>query len=80
MKNGICPKCQSKKVVRDAIKINPPAAPLMIKGEFTVDNSKGLNPKPVETYICCECGFAESYVCDPASLWKKHGEKSFSDK
>ena len=76
MKNGICAKCQSQKVVRDALKIHPPSAPLMIKGELTVDNSKGLNPKTMHAYICCDCGFTELYVNNPASLWKKHGEKS----
>ena len=76
MKNGICPKCQSNKIVRDVLKINPPSSPLLVKGELTVDNSKGLNAKSTESYICCNCGFTEIYVINPASLWKKHGEKS----
>ncbi len=80
MKNGICSKCQSEKIVRDTIKINPPFAPLMIKGELSVDNIKGLNPKLMEAYICCDCGFTELYVINPASLWKKHDEKVFGDK
>ena len=76
MKNGICPKCGSHKIARDVLKVNPPIAPLMIKGELTVDNVKGLNAKSIEAYICCDCGFAELYVPSPASLWRKHDDKS----
>ncbi len=74
MKNSNCPKCQSEKIVRDVVKIDPPFAPLMVKGELTIDNVKGLNHKTMHAYICCDCGFTELYVSNPGSLWKKHGE------
>ena len=76
MKNGICTKCQSKKIVRDALKTISHSAALIGKNELTVDNVKGLNAKSMEAYICCDCGFTELYVINPNSLWKKHGEKS----
>lgn len=79
MKNGICPKCQSEKVVRDVLKTNAHSALLVGQEGLTVDNVKGLNAKTMEAYICCDCGFTELYVINPASLWRKHGEKSFVD-
>ena len=63
MKTGTCPKCNSDEIFSGA-------GIALKKGPF------GSNSIPVgitsiaalDNYVCCECGYVESYISDPKKL------------
>jgi DNA-directed RNA polymerase subunit RPC12/RpoP len=77
MKNGICPKCNSKTVhtIRKGISFGT-------SNQFFVRISSEMFSKSlmeVDDYICTTCGYFETYIEDRAKLdavakdWKKVG-------
>ncbi len=77
MKNGTCPKCNSKTVhtMRKGISFGTSSGfYVRISSEFA---SKSLTQ--VDDYICTACGYFETYLEDRAKLdavakdWKKVG-------
>lgn len=74
MKNGTCPKCHSSAVHS--------GAHISLKGGSYGSNKiplGGLFGKEMtlDNYVCCECGYVESYISKPADLERvrKHWPK-----
>ena len=70
MKNGTCPRCQSRTVYarRDGI--------FSGRGSPYVKTSMMSAPSAVNSYLCTTCGYYENYVVDApklaevAKVWK----------
>ena len=69
MKTGICPKCQSDKIIPELI-IDKPVPTMAMSRGLKIEYAKGLNHKSVTAYVCGECGYLELYVQKPAGLWE----------
>ncbi len=63
MKNGVCPKCQSKEVYN--------GASVSFKSGFNNSNTipiTGFRGAPLDNYICGQCGYVESYIAREKDL------------
>ena len=63
MKNGVCPKCQSKEVYS--------GASVSMKSGFNHSNTipiTGFMRAPLDNYVCGQCGFVESYIAKERQL------------
>ena len=88
MKNGICPKCNSKEVYRSFSESSLNAGLRADDGVLMINlrkESKGLFGDDftlitVEGYLCRNCGYVESYVGDLERLSQKLGEATNREK
>jgi len=75
MKDGTCPKCNSKAVYHEQ---NGIYVPKMLGGVF-VRTDTGNMGSNTDDYICTECGYMERYLDDKEKLkavakaWKQAG-------
>ena len=63
MKDGQCPKCGAQAVYR--FDGGSPAAPL---NAVRLSRAPRVNFAPVDTYVCVNCGYLESYVAHAEKL------------
>ena len=63
MKDGPCPKCGAQAVYW--FEGGSPAAPL---NAVRVSRGPRVNFAPVDTYVCVNCGYLESYVAHAEKL------------
>ena len=61
--NAVCPKCGSHIVVRV-----PDDAHRYLANSICITKLVTVERVPVARYVCCDCGYVENWVEDPASL------------
>ena len=71
MKNGVCPKCNSKTIY------SQPQAVYFYQGHLHVSTGSQSSGVQFTSYVCTACGYFENYITDQsklaevASKWKK---------
>jgi predicted nucleic-acid-binding Zn-ribbon protein len=79
---GTCPRCGGHKVIPNGwlrmsngaglISIAVPADPHALFFQKTISS-------PLQTWICGDCGYTESYATDPETLWQAYQQAQAAD-
>lgn len=78
MKNGLCPKCGSKKIIPDctlSIGFRPSVNPMLQDHALWVQTEKrgeGLIQQQPRMWVCGNCGLVEFYIDRPEEFYEAH--------
>lgn len=76
MKNGICPKCQSKEIVTNCtLSVSPAYGGAAASGKAWLQTEKrpvGIVEEQPRAWVCGSCGYVEFYISQPEMFLDAH--------